>query len=211
MKGSSDTRSRIMDFIHSYYREKGYAPTVRDIARGCQISSSSVVQYHLNVLEKEGSIRRDPEVFRSIRLGRQENKLVQVPLLGAIAAGSPIPVPSSDTWVNEAQEMLDVPAGMTGGETEVFALKVKGTSMIDALVDDGDIVLLRRTSSPGSGDMVAAWLRDQQEVTLKRIYYEGGQVRLQPANEQFAPAYHSPDNVEVQGKVIGVLRMVGRG
>ena len=210
MRGLSNTRSRILDFIRDFLEDRGYAPTVRDIAKGCNISSSSVVQYHLNVLEKEGRIRRDPEVFRSIRLSGQEQKgVVQVPLLGFVAAGEPIPVPVSDTWVDTAQEMLELTPELTQGEEGLYALTVKGTSMIDALVDDGDIVLMRKAGTAQDGEMVAVWLKNEQEVTLKRVYQEPGRIRLQPANGQLAPIYQPPGNVEIQGKVIGVIRKLG--
>src|SRR4030042_4542554 len=98
--GTSPTREKIFDFIHSFIDERGYAPTVRDILRGCSISSTAVVQHHLNILEREGHIHRDPEVFRSIQL-LGKNNTVRVPLLGSIAAGEPIPVRDSGTWKNE--------------------------------------------------------------------------------------------------------------
>jgi len=210
MRGISDTRSRILEFIRGFLDERGYAPTVRDIVKGCSVSSSSVVQYHLNVLEEQGHIRRDPEVFRSIRLSAQEQRrMVRVPLLGFIAAGEPISVPTSDTWADTAQEVLELPPELTQGEEGLYALTVKGTSMIDALVDDGDIVLMRKASTADDGEMVAAWLKNEQEVTLKRVYHELGRIRLQPANEQLAPIYQPPENVEIQGKVIGVIRKLG--
>ncbi|MBN1644071.1 MAG: repressor LexA [Dehalococcoidales bacterium] len=200
----STTRERIIRFIEEFLAERDYAPTVRDILKGCAISSTAVVQYHLNVLEKEGRIHRDPEIFRSIRLS-QKKSVVAVPLLGMIAAGKPIPVPDSDTWTNRTAETLEVPQELVG-DRQVYALKVKGQSMIDALIDDGDIVLMEPAGSAENGEMVAAWLKDKQEVTLKRIYVERRQVLLEPANRHFKPIRQRPDNVEVQGKVIGVIR-----
>jgi repressor LexA len=202
--GISPTRQRIFKYIHDFFDDKGYAPTVRDILRGCDISSTAVVQHHLNVLEKEGRIHRDPEVFRSIQLADKTN-LVRIPLLGTIAAGEPIPVPSSDTWETEALETLELTDEITQGK-DVFALKVKGLSMIDALINDGDIVLLQTTHSVNDGDMVAAWLKEEQEVTLKKIYREKAHIRLQPANSQMEPIIVNPDNIDVQGKVVGVIR-----
>lgn len=206
-----NTRMRILNFIRGFLKEKGYAPTVRDIARGCHISTPSVVQHHLNVLEREGYIRRDPEIFRSIQLlGRETKDIIKVPLLGSIAAGEPIPVPTSDTWRSAAEEILDLTEEVTGGRQNVFALRVKGSSMIDALVDDGDIVLMELTSTANDGEMVALWLKEEQEVTLKRLYREPGRIRLQPANSQMEPIYTEPENIEVQGKVIGVIRKLWR-
>jgi len=206
----SRQRSRILNFIRDFLKAKGYAPTVRDIVRGCKISTSSVVQYHLNVLEKEGYIRRDPQVFRSIRLTDEPPVAVtSVPLLGTIAAGQPLPVPGEETWRTPAEEQVPVPEEISRGRDDVFALRVKGTSMIDALIDDGDIVLMQQAYAADDGDMVAVWLKRQQETTLKKLYREKGRIRLQPANRQMSPFYEAPDNVAVQGKVIGIIRRTG--
>jgi repressor LexA len=202
--GVSDTRQRIWKFIRSFFEDRGYAPTVRDILKGCDISSTAVVQHHLNILEREGHIHRDPEVFRSIQLLDRKNT-VRVPLLGSIAAGEPIPVPNSDTWGNEALETLELTDELTQGK-EVYALKVRGLSMVDALIDDGDIVLMEPANTADDGDMVAVWLKDKREVTLKRLFREQQQIRLQPANSQMGPLYVNAQNMEVQGKVVGVIR-----
>ena len=204
----SKTRQRILNFIRTSLQERGYAPTVRDIARGCNISTSSVVQHHLNVLERQGHIQRDPQVFRSIRLAEKGQTATTraVPLLGTIAAGEPIPVPGSDTWATIPEETVQLTDEMVQDREGVYALKVKGTSMIDALIDDGDIVLMEQTSTVDDGDMAAVWLKDQQEVTLKKIYREGKRIRLQPASTDMKPSYQDADNVEIQGRVIGVIR-----
>jgi repressor LexA len=203
----SDTRSRILNFIRRFLDRRGYAPTVRDIARGCNISTPSVVQYHLNMLEEQGFIRRDPEVFRSIQLVERKREAVsRVPLLGTIAAGSPIPVPAPDSWTAAPEETLQLTNELTQDRKDVYALKVKGTSLIDALVDDGDIVLIQQTSTVADGELAAVWLKTQQEVTLKKIYREKGRIRLQPANKEMQPMYFAPEEVEIQGKVIAVLR-----
>lgn len=202
--GVSETRQRVLQFIRDFTDERGYAPTVRDIVKGCNLSSTAVVQHHLNILERQGYLRRDPQVFRSIQLVGKKS-VIPVPLLGNIAAGKSIPVPSSETWRSEALETLDLTEELTKGK-EVYALRVKGVSMIDALVDDGDIVLIRPANTAEDGDMVVVWLKEEQEVTLKRIYREPQRIRLQPANPLMEPVYHKPDNVEIQGKVIGVIR-----
>ncbi len=198
------TREKVYRYIREFFGERGYAPTVRDILKGCAISSTAVVQHHLNVLQREGRIKRDAAVFRSIRLTVPVG-MTGVPLLGTIAAGEPIPVPQSDAWTTSALETLQVPEELTRGKP-VYALRVKGTSMIDALIDDGDTILMEATKAAENGDMVAVWLRDEQEVTLKRFYLEDGRVCLRPANRQMAPIYHHPDNVEVQGRVTAVIR-----
>lgn len=202
-----EIRERILEFIRHSFDEKGYAPTVRDIMRGCNISSTSLVQYHLNVLEKEGQIHRDPEVVRSIQL--VEKDIIEVPLLGTIAAGEPIPVPNSDSWVRAPEEMLKLTTDVVRNKGNIYALKAKGTSMLDALISDGDIVVMDATQTADDGEMVAVWLKDEQEVTLKKIYRESGRIRLQPANREMKPIYTRPENVEVQGKVVAVLRRLG--
>jgi len=202
--GISETRQRIFKFIRAFIDDRGYAPTVRDILKGCNISSTAVVQHHLNILEREGHIHRDPEIFRSIQLPDRKH-IVRVPLLGYIAAGEPIPVPGSDTWQKEATEALDLTDELITGK-EVYALKVKGLSMVDALIDDGDIVLMEAAQTADDGDMVAVWLKDKQEVTLKRLFREKEMIRLQPSNTSMKPLYVNPQNVEVQGKVVGVIR-----
>jgi repressor LexA len=202
--GISETRQRIFKFIHDFIEDRGYSPTVRDILKGCNISSTAVVQHHLNILEREGHIHRDPEVFRSIQL-LDRTVTVRVPMLGYIAAGEPIPVPDSDTWQKEAAEALELTEELIPGK-DVYALKVKGLSMVDALIDDGDIVLMEAAETADDGDMVAVWLKDKQEVTLKRLFHDKDAIRLQPANATMKPLFASPENVEVQGKVVGVIR-----
>ncbi|MCX8126767.1 MAG: transcriptional repressor LexA [Dehalococcoidia bacterium] len=198
------TRERIKSFIHWFVGRHGYAPTVREIMKGLGISSTSVVQYHLNVLEREGFIKRDREVFRSIQL-TEGKRIATVPVLGSIAAGEPLPVISAETWTSEVLEMIDVPEELTRGK-EVYALRVKGRSMVDALIDDGDIVLIEPASTADNGEMVVARLRNEHSVTLKRLYRDGQRVRLQPANGSLPPTYTVPENLQVQGRGVGVIR-----
>ena len=201
---TGNTRDRILRYIHDFIDERGYSPTVRDILKGCSLSSTAVVQHHLKTLEREGIIHRDPEVFRSIKLlGR--SSILQIPLLGTIAAGEPISVPDSGTWSDYAAETVGVSDDFVVNK-DIFALKVKGLSMIDALIDDGDIVLMEQVNSANNGDMVAVWIKDREEVTLKRYYQEKDRIRLQPANTSMQPIFCSPENVQVQGKVVGVIR-----
>jgi len=204
MKPLSDKQSRIIDFLHRFFHEQGYPPTIRDIQNGCQISSTSVVEYNLRILEREGHIRRVREISRGIELGAR--RVVRVPIIGHIAAGEPIPVPTSDSWNMDEAESLELTEELTRGKEGVYALKVKGTSMIDALIGDGDLVLMQQVATAENGEMVAVWLKREREATLKRFYLESGQVRLQPANEEMAPIYAYPENVAIQGKVIGVIR-----
>lgn len=207
MKPLSDKQSRIINYLHRFLHERGYPPTIRDIQGGCQISSTSVVEYNLRILEREGYLRRVREISRGIELGAR--RVVRVPVIGHIAAGEPIPVPTSDSWNMEELESLELTEELTRGKEGVYALKVKGTSMIDALIGDGDLVLMQQASTAENGEMVAAWLKREREATLKRFYLESGRVRLQPANEDMAPIYLDPENVAIQGKVIGVIRKLG--
>ncbi len=199
-------RQQILSFIREFIERKGYPPTVRDILRSLRISSPAVVQYHLKVLEGQGLINREPGVRRSITLADRPGYAARVPLLGQIAAGQPIPVPQPDAWHEEPLETLEVPAGMVPARGGVYALQVRGLSMIDALIDDGDIVIMQAARTVNNGETAAVWLKAEQEVTLKKVYRERGRVRLQPANSQMEPMYHDPENVEVQGRVIGVIR-----
>jgi len=134
MKQLSDKQSRIINYLHRFLHERGYPPTIRDIQGGCQISSTSVVEYNLRILEREGYLRRDREVSRGIELGTR--RVVRVPIIGHIAAGEPIPVPTPDTWNAEEIDSLELTEELTRGRERVYALKVKGTSMIDAANDE---------------------------------------------------------------------------
>jgi len=210
MKPLSTKQQRILSFVSEFIAERGYPPTVRDIQSGCDISSTSVVDYNLNILVQQGHLRRDAEVSRGIGLNEAKQKrLVTVPLVGCIAAGEPIPVPTPSAWDNLAGgETLELTEDIIKGKSQVFALKVKGNSMVDALVDDGDIVLLEPTNNVQDGQMVAAWLKEKEETTLKRFYREADHIRLQPCNSQMSPIYVHPDSVEIQGRVVAVLRQI---
>ncbi len=202
-------QQEILDFLRSYIEEHDYPPSIRDIQEGCNISSTSVVDYNLRKLEEKGYIRRDREISRGIELlgarGRRP-RIVEVPLLGTIAAGQPIPVPTSDRWTADAEDVIAVTEDMVRGRTNLFALRVRGTSMIEDLIDDGDIVILEPTRHADDGDRVAVWLKDRGEVTLKRIYREHGRIRLQPANSAMDPIYTTPENVEIQGRFVSSFR-----
>jgi repressor LexA len=210
MKQLSAKQQRILAFVRSFVDDNSYPPSIRDILGGCGISSTSVVDYNLKALERAGYIRRDREVSRAIELldGRGNRpRVVSIPVLGQIAAGAPIPLPGSGA-VDEPDETVEVSSDVTRGNSDLFALRVRGTSMIDALVNDGDLVLMRAAESAENGEMVAVWLKDQNETTLKYLYREGNRVRLQPANSTMKPIYTDAANVEVQGKVVSVIRTV---
>ena len=205
----SAKQGKIIDFIRRFVADNGYPPTVRDIVTACHISSTSVVDYNLDILEREGYLRRHPEISRGLELLPRlaGGHRLQVPIIGLIAAGEPIPVPTPDTWdVTASADTLDVPADLVKGRQGVYALKVKGCSMVDALINDGDIILMQSTSVVENGETAAVWLKAEKEVTLKKVYSEPGRIRLQPANRQMQPIYAEPDNVEIQGRVIAVIR-----
>ena len=210
MSKTSERQRRMLTFIREFLNEHGYPPTIRDIQWGCQISSTSVVDYNLHILQREGFIRRSPEVSRGLELldgtdpraGR-----IGIPVMGYIAAGEPVPIPSTDGWGNtEPLEILEFPRNVARNTRDLYALRVRGLSMIDALIDDGDVVVLQPARMVRNGEMVVAWLQNEKEATLKRFYHEGDRIRLQPANAQMQPIFVDPENVEVQGKVVAVLR-----
>ena len=209
MKDLSRRQRAILDFIDTFLADNDYPPTIRDIQRELGISSTSVVDYNLKVLEDRNYIRRNRNISRGIELvgrhGRRANT-VQIPVIGQIAAGQPIPVPD-DAVPGEGGDAIELSADfLPDGGRGLFALRVKGLSMIDALINDGDIVLLRRQETCENGDTVAVWLKDQKETTLKRFYLDGEKVRLQPANVTMDPLYTDPANVEIQGKLVTVVR-----
>lgn len=206
MKQLSPRQQSILQFIRDFIEERNYPPSVRDIVQGCRLSSTSVADYNLNILEEQGFIRRARDISRGIELVG-ESRPVRVPVVGQIAAGQPIPVPEPDAWSSAyLGESVELPGDMAQGKRKIFALRVKGTSMIDALIGDGDLVLMQPAETAVDGDTVAVWLKEEQAVTLKRLYRDQGSIRLQPANRRMKPIYVAPENVEVQGKVIGVIR-----
>ena len=212
MNRLSDKQQSIINFIRRFLKDNSYPPTIRDIQTGCKISSTSVVDYNLNILERKGYVRRHSEVSRGIKLLKRTttpDTMMQVPVIGMIAAGEPIPAPTPDTWdIAAVSEKMEVPGELTRGKNNIYALRVKGTSMIDALINDGDIVLMQHVNTVSNGEMAAVWLRTEKEVTLKKVFVEPNRVRLQPANSQMKPIYTSPRNVEIQGRVIAVLRQL---
>ncbi len=212
-KPLSPKQGNIIKFIQMFLEDNQYPPTVRDIQKGCDISSTSVVDYNLRILQRDGYLRRQSEVSRGIELlgdrsvetGRD---VVQIPILGSIAAGEPLHIPSPDAWSTQEIDNVELPSFLTGGRPEVFGLKVKGDSMIDALIADGDLVLMEPANDTKNGDMVAALLTDRGEVTLKHFFLQNGVVTLQPANNLMEPIKVPAENVLVQGRVVGVIRTV---
>jgi repressor LexA len=208
----SERQRHIMDFIRKFLDENGYPPTIREIGEAAYISSTSVVDYNLKGLERLGLIRRDRTVSRGIEIvaesaRRLRDSIVRVPVLGRIAAGQPIPVPEENAAYADEDEVLELTRDILRGYgDELYALRVQGNSMIDALVNDGDIIIMRPQHMVENGEMAAVWLKEQRETTLKRFYREGNIVRLQPANPTIQPLFVPAGNVEIQGKVVAVVR-----
>jgi repressor LexA len=206
MPRTTNTREIILDFIKIFRLRNGYSPSVREVADQCGVRSPSVVQYHLNHLEQAGLIRRSKDTSRSIEIVGETKEVALIPLLGVIAAGQPIWVPSADKWSAEAERMIEVPGEIIRGKKEVYALQVRGNSMVDAMIGDGDTVIMEKADDIKNGDVVACWLEKEQEVTLKKIYFEDEKLRLQPCNPYMLPMYHEKGNVQVQGRLVAVLR-----
>ncbi len=212
----SERQQQIYSFMMRFSSEKGRPPTIREIGKAVGISSTSVVNYNLNILEKAGMITREKQVSRGLRLtppgGRtmSDGKFVQIPLLGRIVAGKPVPIPDPGTSALEGESVTLTRDLVPESADNLYALQVRGDSMIDASIHDGDIVVMRHQQIAQNGDLVAVWLKNRHETTLKRFYRERDQVRLQPANPNFKPIYAKPENVEVQGKVVLVIRQLER-
>jgi repressor LexA len=207
MPRKTNTRESILEFIRTFRRDNGYSPSVREVARNCGIKSPSVVQYHLDQLQQTGFITKDKDRSRSVGVVGETLQAAEVPLLGVIAAGQPIGVPSVDKWSSEAERMIDVPREIMRGRKDLFALQVRGNSMVDAMIADSDIVVMEQADIIKNGDVAACWLENEQEVTLKKVFFEKDRVRLQPCNPYMLPMYHDAANVRFQGRVVAVLRM----
>jgi len=214
MDNLSSKQEQILQFICNFIEENNYPPSVRDIRRGCNISSTSVVDYNMRALENHGYINRNKSVARGLELlwqkeekrGKDE-QIREIPVLGQIAAGIPIDVPGSDSsWTQQTEETIPISSHMLGKSDDIFALRVKGTSMIEDLIDDGDIILLKPAKTAEKGQKVAVWLKDEEATTLKRYYPEGEYTRLQPANKTMEPIITKSDNVEIQAIFVGSIR-----
>lgn len=202
----SDRQQRMYDFIRSFTEENQYPPTIREIGEAVDISSTSVVNYNLNKLVDAGLIERNREVSRGIRIQEAMARILPgraIPILGHIAAGQPITVFPESV---DAADTLDLAVDVVSRSEGVYALRVQGDSMIDALVDSGDLVILNAQRTANNGDMVAAWLPEREETTLKYFFLEGDRVRLQPANANYEPIIVPAEQVEIHGKVIAIVR-----
>jgi repressor LexA len=216
----AERRQRILDCIARTVEERGYPPSVREIADAVGLASTSAVHHHLIALERDGLLERGTHSSRALRLiGPQgpgvsqvprpadtskvtpfrmpvERETLSLPVMGEIAAGQPIEAYA------DAAETLEVPRSMEARE-DSYVLRVRGKSMIDALIDDGDFVIVQPQATARDGDIVVALLEDNG-VTLKRYFREENRIRLQPANAEMEPIYAT--DVQIQGKVVGVIR-----
>ncbi len=227
-KGLSDRHKKVLEILEHYQNEVGYPPSIREIGKEANISSTSVVNYYLNQLEEEGYIERDRKISRGVRLVKTLSgeiveaaqavksaieDMINVPVIGRIVASEPVQVPASDFAYYDPDSSVQIARNLISAgdsESDLFALEVEGNSMIDAMVNDGDIVVMKRVQSVDNGEMVAVWLTDRDETTLKYFYKEADGVRLQPANPTMEAIYvDNPQAVQIQGKVVMVIRQMG--
>ncbi len=205
----SERQRQILDFISAYLAEHDRPPTNREIGQAMGIASTGHVDYHLSVLAKKGYIEREANTSRGLRLTpasepHPRRRVYNVPVIGRIAAGEPIEAISDP---NDAVEL-----GGDFATEDAYALRVRGTSMIEDLIDDGDLVVVRPAQTASSGEVVVALLTsgasEHGEVTLKRYFREKEHIRLQPANSAMQPIIVRPEDVQIQGKVIALIRQL---
>jgi len=201
MKKLANSQQAIYEFIVSYYEEHAYPPTVREICRAVGLSSTSTVHTHLNKLEQRGLIKRDPAKQRSIVITEQSGVGQLVPLVGNVAAGTPI------LAVENIEDEFPMPPMLLHGgrKGELFVLRVEGNSMIDAGIYNGDYIVVHNGLAYDNGDVVVVRIQGER-ATVKRIYREQDQVRLQPENAAMQPIYVAYGDIEVIGKVVGLMR-----
>ena len=220
-----ERQEKIMEFLEKYQEENLYSPSIREIGDYIGVPSTSLVDYYIRQLIHQGYLDRDEHISRSLRVVRPYDRtntdkskpvsykrrdVVRFQVLGRIVASAPIPVPGSDLTYYDEESFVEVPRKMFPDNEpidELFVLEVSGDSMVDAMINDGDKVIFRQASDAQNGDMVAVWLSDNEETTLKYYYNEGDRVRLQPANPTMGPIYiDNPEQVHIMGKVVMVIR-----
>jgi repressor LexA len=220
-KRLSERQRRMLLFIEDCIAKRSQPPSIREICDHCDISSTSVADYNLKRLEERGYISRMSNVSRGIQVTTPIGALQEtedsynIPVLGKIAAGAPIPLPEdTDTPAEEFIELAKTHMRAPVGK-QLFALRVEGHSMIDALVDNGDVVILTKQETANNGEMVAAWIRPREEATLKRFYQNGDKVTLRPANasmfteEEIKQNFTFPaEDIQISGKVCFVFRQM---
>ncbi len=206
----TEPQQRILTFISQYMAKHDLPPTIREIQKGAGISSTSMVSYHLKALEKAHLVNRYERRSRGVVPARSHTSaqdLVSVPIVGQIVASEPAPTPDPDALA-DAENTIQIARSLVGNGDGLYALEVRGDSMIDALINDGDIVIMRRTSEVNNGDLAAIFLTDRNESTLKRVYREKGGLRLKlkPENPNMKPFYVDARYAQIQGKVVCVIR-----
>ena len=196
-KQDQQRAERILDYIRETIDERGYPPSVREIAEAVGLASTSAVHHHLTKLEKDGRLQKEATRSRALSLpGSHAAKVVNAPIIGEIAAGQPIEAYEDRT------ETMALPAELAPRH-DTFVLRVRGKSMIEDHIDNGDYVVIQPQDTARDGEIVVAILEDNT-ATLKRFYKERDRIRLQPANSEMEPIYAR--DVKIQGKVIGVIR-----
>jgi len=190
----------ILNYLNEFIQQHGYAPSLEEIGHRFNLSSLATVHKHLTNLQDKGFIRRSWNRSRSVELlpSRSGGRAIELPMLGYVAAGMPIEAVTSG-------ESIAVPESLVAGRRDTYVLRVKGESMIEEQIRDGDWVVVEDRKSADNGEMVIA-LVGGQDVTLKKFYREAGRIRLQPANPTMQPIYVDPDGVQIQGVVVGVMR-----
>lgn len=213
-KPLSEKQKAILKFMENYIEQHRFPPTIRDICNATGIKSTSVVNYNLNKLVNAGLLQRSQRKSRGLRLkelaGAQKvsREIARVPLIGTIGASEPVPVPEDIGSHYDEDDLIEVMPMLLRGcdPAEVFALRVKGQSMIDAMIREGDIVVFHKQEVARDGEMVAVWLSERGETTLKYFYNEGDRIRLQPAHPTMPPIYVNPAQCHIQGRVLSVIR-----
>lgn len=200
-KTAPERCAEIYRYIKDFLKMKGYPPSVREIGEKVGLSSSSTVHSYLHMLEADGKIHRDPTKPRAIEIIGENpwENMLRVPLVGKVAAGIPI------TAEENIEEVFNVPASLLGTQDDTFMLRVQGESMINAGIYDGDYIFVKEQNTARNGEIVVA-LVENEEATVKRIFFEKNRVKLQPENDTMKPFYEK--NVAVLGKVIGVYRQM---
>ncbi len=229
--GLGERHQKILQFLTRFQDENGYSPSIREIGESIGVKSTSLVDYYLKQLEDMGHIDRNSHISRSIRIlaplesgfvkqakqavkqaAQSVSELFSIPIAGRIVASAPIPVPSSDLSYFDSESSVEIARSLLPTREKVddlFALEVQGESMIDAMINDGDIVVMKPAQEARNGEMVAVWLNDTDETTLKYFYKEDNRVRLQPANPTMKPIFiENPERLRIMGKVVMVIRQV---
>ena len=217
-KGLGERHQKILDFLQVYQRENKYPPSIREIGEKTGISSTSVVNYYLDQLEKMGKIERDRKISRGVRLAASNASpdMLRIPILGPIAAGLPLPEldPTISYMTDSEANAVDIARSLLPSKEKgdsLYALEVRGESMIDAMINDGDIVVLKPASDARNGEMVAVWLPRDNEATLKYFFKEKERYRLQPANPTMKPIFvKKTEPLEIKGKVVMVIRRLDK-